>query len=516
MNSRTDHSHFITRYFTISPLGPLMALVLTVGLTPTVVAQYGPEYRAPQDVDGSRTGSGVQLNPGADQTQIENPTTANQLSSEQVFDLLFKEMDNLIPGDFEEGSAQKKAVEDAVTAFQLRDANRVIQIFKDQGIKDPDFPPTDLLLAGLSYATRDPKSARALLERAGTESPGSPAVYAAFMRMAINENRNFDALALLEMLSRALDDASLSKKSKDFYELQYLDGMVDIAMRQQRYSDARAYLTKQRGLIPTNPKVLLMSAELEFKEKNLAQSMEYLKQLQTNLPQTRAAETIIASWFQRAGQPDDARKWMTEAATKYAENPQVQAEVASWAVNEEDFPAASAAIKKAEIGGETPLSKSLKAKIAFAAESYGVAESHYQELYNKNPDNFDVANMYALSLIESNEPEKRVRALEIANRNFRALPENVVAQAVLGYIQLRLGDLEQAKSAIGRALQANSASPEIGFFGASVLREMKQIKDARTILDQALNHKGIFLYRSAANRMLTELNEELPAPTSDK
>lgn len=515
MNCRNIGAHLLTKIFSSRNGGAriILTLVLASGITQCAVAQTGSDFRSPQDIDGSRSGQSPRQSAPA-QVQSQSPT--NQLSTQQAFDMLMKELDNLIPGDFEEGSAQKKAVEDAVTAFQLRDASRVIQILKAQAIADSDFPPTDLLLAGLSFATRDPQSGRTLLERAGMENPASPAIYSTFARLAINENRSVDALALLEKMGRLLAEAKLSEKSKRFYELQYLDGMVDVAMRQRRFSDARVFLAKQRELIPTNPKVLMVSAELEFKEANLDKSMEYLNQLRATIPQTRAPETIIASWFQRSGQKDDAKKWIADAATKYIDDPQVQMEVASWAVNEEDFPAAIASIKKSDASGETPLSKYLKAKIAFAGESYGVAEMHYKELYLKTPTDFDAANMYALSLIESSDASKRALALEIANRNFRSLPDNVVAQAALGYIQLRSGDLQQAKSAVGRALQTNAVSPEIRYFGASVLREMKQTSDAKTLLEQALAHQGIFLYRVAAKKMLEELNGELPAPKTDQ
>lgn len=508
MNPRILRLHWTAEFSVVARLTAATVLLIVVGSTQLTLAQI--DYRPPQEIDNSQPGV-----PGADTTrQLPGSVPTNQLATQQAFDVLVKELDNLVPGTFEEDSAQKKAIEDAVTAFQLRDANRLIEIFTAQEAADPDFPPSDVLLAALSYATQDPKSGRVLLERAGLNNPDDPAVFAAFTRLAINENRTFDALALLEKMAREISDAKLSDKSKNFYDLLYLDGMTDVAMRQQRYSDARSYLTKQRERIPKNPKVLMVSAELEFREGNLDKSMEFLETLRSVFSQTRAPETIMASWFQRTGKIDEARKWMNEAAVKYAGSPQVQLEVASWSVNDEDFPAASASIKKAEANGETPLSKSLKAKIAFAAESYGVAEAHYQELYQSNPDNFDAANMYALSLIESSDQEKRKLALQIANRNFRSLPDNVVAQAALGYIQLRLGDLEQAKSALGRALQSKTASPEIRFFGAAALREMNQSENAQTVLKQALAHQGLFLYRSAAKKMLAELSADLPAPKS--
>ena len=484
-----------------------MAILFSfAGLIQTSNAQTAPGYQPPKQVDGSR---GTQEN--AKPTQGDKTIAPNQLATEQAFDQLVTELDNLIPGEFVEGSPQKKAVIDAVTAFQLRDATRVVEILKAQAAVDPDFPPTDLLLAALSFAIQDAKSGRVLLERAGFQNPTSPAVYSAFSRLAINEGRAVDALALLEKMARVMKTSKLSANSKGFYDLQYLDGMSDVAMRQQRYDDARAFLAKQRELAPQNAKVLMVSAELEFKQDNLPKAMDYLNQLRAKIPQTRVPESIIASWFQRTGKQDEAKTWIMNAAEKYGDNPQVQLEVASWAVNEEEFPLASAAIKKAETNGEVPLSKSLKAKIAFSNGAFSIAESHYEQLTKLQPDNFDFANMYALCLIESQDEAKRKKALEIAQRNFRALPNNVVSQAALGFIQLRSGDIEQAKSALGRALKTNNASPEIRYFGATVLKAIEQPENAKTVLEAALQHKGLFMYRNAAKKLLAELNASAPA-----
>ena len=214
----------------------------------------------------------------------------------------------------------------------------------------------------------------------------------------------------------------------------------------------------------------------------------------------------MANWFQRTGKFDTAKVWIQAAAETYADSPQVQLEVASWAVNEEQFPMANSAIKKADVGGETPQSLSLKAKIAFAGESYGVAESHYGKLYKQFPNNFDASNMYALCLIESDDPEKQKMALEIANRNLRALPNNVIAQAARGYILLRGGKTEQAKTTIGRALQQQNASPEMRFFAASVLNKMGEKENTKTTLEQALKYRGLFLYRARAKKMLQQLS----------
>lgn len=492
---------------TIQPKILTLALVsVFMGIqSAPVAAQRGDQgFTSPQSADGAR------LAPG------QRPPTQPSLAGAKAFDRLLQEIDNLIPGEFAANSPQKKSVEDAITAFQVGDANRVIEIFKSLAA-DANVPAPDVLLAGLSYATNDTKTGRLLLERASREHPNSVAVYSAFARLALNQNRTTDALTLFEKMHQLNQQSKLPAESRKFYNIQYLDGMTEVAVTQQRFDDARKLLTTQRETRPDHPKVLLVSAELEFKEDKIDQCIEYLQRLKLKFPETRPPEAIIASWYQRVGNREQAEKWVKDAAAKYADDNRTQLEYASWSLNNEDFPTASESIKKAELADkETPFSKTLKAKIAFARQSYAIAESHYQTLLTMEPGNFDSANMYALCLIESSDATKRLKAREIAMQNFRNLPNNAVAMAALGYIQLRLGEVDQAKSILTRVAQVANTSPEIDYFVASYLVAIRNFAQAKQFLERALKTDSLFLYRSAAKQLLAGIpktSESLPSPT---
>ena len=447
---------------------------------------------------------------------LQNDLTKTDSQGQRVFEVLFTELDNMIPGDFSEDLETRQAIEDAVTAFQLKDINRVRSIFKEQAARNKNFPPPDLLLASLSYAVQDAQSGLVLLERAAIASPDYPGVYLALARLAINQGRISDSLALLEKCERINQSADIEDFVREHYDQQLLDGLTDVAMRQERYDDARQYLEQIRATTPKNAKVLMVSAELEFRQNNIEKSQEYLQSLKSEFPATRPPESILATWYQRTGNQPDAEKWIRKAASKYAEDPQVQLEFASWAVNEEDFPTASSAIIKAEKkAGETPFSQNLKGKIAFCNRAYGIAEAHYRAIAQQQPNNFDAVNMYALSLIESNDPKKQQLAREIAARNFRALPENLVAQAALGYVELKLGETEQAKAILTRAARTPGTAPEIDYFLAALLAKMGETQQAKLVVESALKNKGLFLYRSASQQLLDELDsstDTLPEP----
>ncbi len=469
-------------------------------------------YTPPQQIDGSQ-------NPGANAADLSAPLnqelTSSNSQGEKVFAALFQELDNMIPGDFEAGSPVKKAIEDAVTAFQLQDANRVRSILVELAEQNPEFPPANLMLAALSYAVQDADSGLILLENAAVENPEYPGIYSAFARLALNQGRISDALAMLEKCQRKIDASQLGQSTKDFFSQQCRDGLIDVAMRQKRYDDARKYLQTQREALPENPKVLMVSAELEFQQDDIPKCLEYLQIVKTKFPQSRMPESIIAGWYNRSNKPKEAEEWIRKSAEKYPDLPQVQLEYASWAFDREDFPTASSAIIKAEkSGSESLFSRNLKGKIAFSKQSYGVAEAHFQAIAAKQPNNFDAVNMYALSLIESDNSEKQQLAREIAMRNFRALPDNKVAQAALGYIELKLGQVDQAKSILARVAQIPGSAPEIDYFFAMLLAKLGETEKAKMVLEAALKHEGIFLYRSSAKQLLNELGttESLPEP----
>ena len=435
-----------------------------------------------------------------------------------VFDRLVREIDYMIPGDLDKNPQRKKLVEEAITAFEARNAERTVEIFDQMTAGNAYLPPTDLLLASLSFIIRDPATGKILLERVSAEHPEHLGVSAAFSRLAINEGRITDGIVHLEKLQRLLQTPGVPSDVRDFYAMHYLDGSVDVAMRRKRYTKARSLLEQRRAQFPESQKAQLVSAELEFWEKNIDKSLGYLQALKKANPKARVPESIIANWYRRTGDQAGAQKWLLDAAAKYPADAQVQLEYASWAIGKEDFGLATRAIASAEKNGtENEFSRILKGKIAFAKGSFSAASLYFETVAAANPKNIDAMNLLALSMIESMDEKKRKDALRVAEYNFRAAPNNLVSRSALGYIHLRLGNLEKAKAALAvGASSKRGASPEIDFFVASVLNAMDQKKNARQVLDVALAHKGFFLYRLPAKKLLNDLGGPLPSSETEK
>jgi tetratricopeptide (TPR) repeat protein len=475
------------------------------------------DFRPPQVIDGSRAPEGAKA------TQDPPPTNpaASQVpdqkaQGEQVFEVLVQELMAMIPKKLDRDSEARKAIEGVVTAFQLREFKRAGELLDDIVTQNPGFPPADLLKATLSYAVRDAKNGLALLEKVATDHPRYPGVYAALARLALNEGRISDSLALFEKCARLIKDAELDDEGKKFFEQQCLDGMIDIAMRQRRFADARSFLERQITSLPEDPKVLMSFAELEFFEKNIDKSLDYLNKVKAKLPAARAGETIVAAWFDQQGDRENAAKWIKLAGEKYPQDPQVLLEYAAYLINIEDFPKASGLIGEAEkLSNESLFSRNLKARIAFCNMSYGISKIHYKVLAESQENNFDPANMYVLSLIESTNEEDRKLAQDVATRTFRSLPDNVIALATLGYVQLKVGDLEQAKTIFGKLAPNTGMSPEIDYFLASFYEATGEKDKATQLLETVVKREGMFLYRKPAKQLLEKIkkaSDSLPTP----
>ena len=351
----------------------------------------------PQDKPSAAPSSLAIDNQQTDQLPSPNRVSADQ-RKEQVAASLFRELDNLIPGTFEDDSPQKLAIEKVVQYFQEGKATDATSLLDELAARDKTFPPKELLLAAVTYAVNDAARGRLLLESAAVKYRDYPGVFLAFARLAINENRISDARAIMEKVDRLVGKKAFSEREANHFRELYLDGMIDISIRQQQREEARELTQQLKQLNPENHKYLLATAELDFQDGKVESSLDFLNQLKANLPQTRTPELIIATWYQQQGDTENTQKWAKTAAEKYPSDPLVQVEFANYAVVQENFEAANVAIQKAEQElGELPGTVNLKARIAFAQSSYEVAEANYQKLFNLQPQNFDASNMYALS-----------------------------------------------------------------------------------------------------------------------
>lgn len=490
-----------------------LALLLAVLVAVPTMAQNDPVPGATDDPANGLTQNSPL--PGADDSDLAQQQAARL---EQISDALLNELDNMVPGDFADDSPQRKALEKVVAAFMDGQAQVVNDTLDELAAEDSDFPPRDLMLAAMSYILRDQRSGRALLERAAVNSPDYPGTYAAFSRLALNEGRITDALALLEKCAKAVREkkGELSDKARDHFGRQYSDGMIEVAAAQGRFDDARKMLDYQFGKTPDDPKTLMTAAEVEFKAGELDKSQSYLEKLKSKVPETRPYESIFANWFLRTGKGPEAAKWIHAAAEQHPRDDLIQLDYAKLLIAEEKFDVCGEVIGKIEqLSGESVATKILRGQIEFAKQKYGEAAKIFEDVANEQPGSIEVANLYAMSLIEAGGESNLEQAMKVASENFRRASNNMLVAATLGYAQLATGDVEASARLLSQIARSRQVTAEIAYIFAKLSVARGEIEQARSVLKSALGEQRLFLYRESAKELLSSLydkKEEIPEP----
>jgi len=480
----TTVTKFVTRVVFPAAFAIVVAAMLS-GSTSIMAMQNTP----PATGGGGLLAEGSAAQPSAEDLAAKEEEVKQKIAQRRqfYFDAVLQELDNMVPGEYEEGSKQKAELERAVEAFLDRDTDTLNEILSQQAAFDPDF---------------------------------------AFARLALNEGRITDAMTLLEKCDRLVREQNFSEKVKDHFARQYVAGMLQVAIAQNRFQDARDLLQQQMSQLPDSPKCHLTGADIEFKAGNLAKSQAYLEKVGELIPDARPFESVFARWYRNGGNGREAEKWILAAAKKYPEDGASQMDYVNWLMGKGDLAGVQAVLPKVEaLTGESAAIWLLKGQLAFADERMDEAESFLLKVIEETKGrNLEAVNLYALALSESADPEKQKQAQKIAQQTLGRLPRNTIAKASLAYIMLKQGKTDQPQRLLLPVVRSERVSSEVAYFFGYLLNSLGKQDAARKALQSALETDELFLYRKKCKKLLDELGgpiasespkatDSLPVPT---
>ena len=454
------------------------------------------------------------LSPQAGQEEL---TPEQQRNLESAKKSLLTALSEMLPGGIAPGSPRESAFKNAIEIFRTGKVKETLAAFDEMAKTDADLPPSQLIMAGLSFAVGDRQSGVGILEKCALQHAGHPSVYLSFGQLALNDGRVTDAAVQAEKAAAVIDGGKFSPAQLKFFKAKQIELGANVFLRRRQYDASRAALARLQSIEADRPAYFLALAELDFKEKDDYEgALASLERFAETAEQPKKPILTLVEWMQQSGKTDLAVNWMDRAVRENPTNKEIQLSAARFAMAREAFPDALISVRNFEKeAGETFATKDIKGRIAFAQQNYGVAEAHFQVLNERAPQDINYANVYALCLIESNDKEKQEKAKIISQKVVQAIPENTLAVSALGYIHLRLGQLDEAKMLLGRAARSNKVTPEISYFIASLLHQTGQSKQAGAVIEQSLKAKSLFLYRSAARELANKIKASsggLPAP----
>jgi|GEM_PF-1197502 len=418
---------------------------------------------------------------------------------QRAIEFLVNEMAQLTPGKLSDNTALNDAYKAAAGNLVDEKMEESLEGLKAAQATNPDMPPANLLMAAMFFAGGNPQQGFVYLELAAADAPDFPLVYVAFARIAISQQRKTDARVLLEKAGELLTAGNWSEAVQGHLLENNLDALADLQILASEYPEARTTLEKILERKPDYPRGVLRMAEVAYRQENIDEALTLLKSYTGKEKDSRAAELMMATFFQRDGKTEDAAKWIQDAYANHPEDVTVLTEYAAWRVNREEFNEANLALSKIEQQvGKMPIPTLLKAKMAFAQQAYELAESRFAELNRLEPANAEIANLWAMSLAESSSSDKLALALEQAQRNMQAQPQNPFAATVLGWVYFRQKNYEQANVWFSRAAQSSNLPPEAAYYFAKFLQHLGEKEKALELIDGALKTENLFLYRNAA------------------
>lgn len=459
------------------------------------------------NVCGQNADATDQATPGSN--RFENG--ADQAArTQKALDSIEKALAVLIPGGIAEGSARQEKFAAVIDSFAKRQARDAMDALEKMSAEDPNLPPAEIMMAGLTFAVGDNKSGIALLESSAVKHPNYPGVYLSFAQIAINTNRITDASLHADKTAKLIEAGNLSPEKKEHFLKQYYEIATSIFLRRKQNDQANQMLDQLQATSPNLPFYYFSKAELAFRGGQNDQALKYLKQHAGAIKSNKLPELTLVDWLKNTGKDKPAEELLLKTGEQNPKDATAQMMAAQMYMSREDFPNSLMALKRFEENnqGNSKRSLDMKGRIAFAGLSYDVAAEHFRNLAIKSPNDPSSANILALCLVESNDPEKQKQAIQISQRVASRMSNNTLALASLAYILMKNGEKEKSTQLMQQVAMSRQATPEISYFLANWLIENGQSDQAASILKKAIDSKGLFLYRSASMKLLSSLQKE--------
>ena len=443
------------------------------------------------------------------QGTTQSAAQADPKQRQAVIDSLVGEMDDLIPGDYADGSAEQKKLIEVANFFIERNEQKVRAALGELTIADPNVPPQELIMAGLAYAANNQTQGKAILEQAAILHRDHPGIALAFARLALLQSRYFDSLALSEKARTTNRTSKLSAQAKQFYESEILDVMTVIELRRNQLESAEQSALAWEKLNPNNDKMLIAAAEIQFLRNKPEAAVGFLNRRSDKVKQDFPTAGVMGKWY--LGK-NDLAAYEEQIQKAYSSNPNsgfVQIEYAASLLRKENFEQAMKIVDGYEASnGASSQSKLIRGRIAFSMRQYAPAGALFAGLFQEQPNNLEHSYLYALTLLENPNEKQQRQGLQLAQRNYQLNPNNQLTTSILAWALYKNGSKEVAMEIVSRAAKASPLVPDAAYLIARMLTEEGRGPQAKVILKPYVDSPAIFLYRARAKELLVSIEAE--------
>jgi len=397
---------------------------------------------------------------------------------------------------------------DIAAAFEKlknSDRNAVLEGLKAAVKKNPDLPPAELLLTRFLIDYGNVGSGMFELDAAAEAHPQEAGVYLTLAGLAVAQGRYTDATQSLEKAEKLLatvPDSNPRKKSMQFIANNH---WASVHGRFERWPDARKRLESVIQLEPENALAHYRLGHVLFKAREGKQGyVEYQEAYKRNkkLPTPPVA---VVMYYRGDNQPELADKWMAFAEKEYGKDAPTRLFLGTSQWQKGNFEEAKRHAQAAAAADPSSAAVLfLQGVLAHYEGDLKTAEDKLEVAFKAAPSDLQIRDQLAKVLIQNSNPEKRNRALAIAQQSAQIGQNNRDLLATLGWILYNSGQTNNAL----QVLQVVTQGPiggDSAYFVSRVLVDKKQEEDARKLLTGSLDNKSLFVHRRDAEKLLKQL-----------
>ncbi len=388
---------------------------------------------------------------------------------------------------------------------KLEDAFTMI---KQQAVRHPEWPPARLVLARLLFAAEQPGAGRKALELAAVEAPDHPEVFLTLGSLALVENRLSDAWLNYKHAGKYVGGGRFSEEVAGRYQREMHEGLASVAENRDDLKAAERELVASLAIDAHSAGTRQRLARVLFRQGKRDEAQAALEQAVKENPRLEPAAISMAWLYVQQGDAARAAEWFEYGIKADANDARPLLARAAWLIDQEKPKDALRDLDAAE--KLDPKSKDvprLRGLVAWNMRELEQAERQLELLYREQPENLRIADLYALALVDQNDPVKRSRGLQVAESTVKRYPRAAEALSTAGWACYRTGKLGPAEQLLTAAVSNSKATPDVAYYLARVLADKSVVDQAAALLDSALKTKGSFAHRAEATELLKTLKK---------
>ena len=397
-------------------------------------------------------------------------------------------------------------VTEAVERFKQQDFGGALDLLKKAAGQNADLPPAQIVMAQLFSQANQGNAVRVSLERAVVEAPEDPEAYVIMGDIAMAQGRVTEASLLYDKAQALLANFTKSDRRKAILDARNMSGLAAVAEARGDWETAEKRLTAWQKLDPKNAVCLQRLARARFQQRSPGDALKLLREAATLDENVLTPEAQLARFYHEFGDQKNAQIWIDGAIKVAPKDVRTRLVAAQWYLETNQLEKASKEAQEAtQLDPKSLEAKLFRGVVALFLKDYKSAETYFEQAHLQSPGNFAASNNLALALIEQDDDQKRRRALEYATANARQNPRATEALSTYGWVQYKLGNVDEADRVLQGAAGTGTLSPDTAYYLAVVSAEKGRKEQAVQLLNAALNTTQPFSQRQEAQVLLDQL-----------